>query len=85
MADNNNIQNQRYEPSSMQTDNNDLNNILAQMPTPVSNNIRASSDANAFMSPLHVDEQNYDRLNGTRYPRRGNEEVNQSCTQRKDW
>jgi hypothetical protein len=76
MADNNNVQNQRYEPSSMQTDNNDLNNILAQMPTPVSNNIRASSDVNSFMSPLQVDQPNYDRLNGTRYSHRGNEEVN---------
>src|ERR1700724_3160640 len=54
MDDNsNNIPNQHYEPSPMQTDSNDLNNILAQMPTPVSNDIRAST-SNAFMSPLQV-------------------------------
>lgn len=71
----NNTQNQQYEPTPMQTDNNDLNNILAQMPTPVSNNIHASSDTNSFMSPLQVDRQSYDRLNGARYPHRGNDEV----------
>src|SRR5208282_4903244 len=60
MSNTNNNQSQHYETSPMQTDNNDLNNILAQMPTPVSNNIRASSDANSFMSPLQVDQQNYD-------------------------
>jgi hypothetical protein len=61
----------------MQTDSNDLNNMLAQMPTPVSNNIRASSDPNTFMSPLQVDQQaNYDRLNGVQYsPAQGNEDV----------
>ena len=75
MNDSNNVQNQQYEASPMQTDNNDLNNILAQMPTPVSNNIHASSDANAFMSPLQVDQQGYDRLNGVRYSHQGNEEV----------
>ena len=75
MNDGNNVQNHQYEASPMQTDNNELNNILAQMPTPVSNNIRASSDANTFMSPLQVDQQGYDRLNGVRYSHHGNEEV----------
>lgn len=79
---NNNVQNQQYEPTPMQTDNNELNNILAQMPTPVSNNIRASSDANTFMSPLQVDQQGYDRLNGVRYSHRGNEEVCHNSLQR---
>jgi hypothetical protein len=60
----------------MQTDNNDLNNILAQMPTPVSNNMRASSDTNTFMSPLQVDQQSgYDRINGVQYNSQQNEEV----------
>jgi hypothetical protein len=76
MSDTNNNQSQHYETSPMQTDNNDLNNILAQMPTPVSNNIRASSDANAFMSPLQVDQQSgYDRINGVQYNSQSNEEV----------
>jgi hypothetical protein len=60
----------------MQTDSNDLNNILAQMPTPVSNNIRASSDTNSFMSPLQVDQQSgYDRINGVQYNSQPNDEV----------
>jgi hypothetical protein len=76
MSDTNNDQPQHYETSPMQTDSNDLNNILAQMPTPVSNNIRASSDANTFMSPLQVDQQNgYDRINGVQYNSQPNEEV----------
>ena len=76
MSDSNNNQSQHYETSPMQTDNNDLNNILAQMPTPVSNNMRASSDSNAFMSPLQVDQQNgYDRINGVQYTTQPNEEV----------
>jgi hypothetical protein len=71
MDDNtNNIPNQHYEPSPMQTDN-DLNNILAQMPTPVSNDIRAST-SNAFMSPLQVDQHGYDRI---AYSSHGNDEV----------
>jgi hypothetical protein len=75
MDDNtNNIPNQHYEPSPMQTDPNDLNNILAQMPTPVSNDIRASA-SNAFMSPLEVDQHGYDRMNGVPYQSHGNEEV----------
>jgi hypothetical protein len=82
MNDSNNVQNQQYEASPMQTDNNDLNNILAQMPTPVSNNIRASSDANSFMSPLQVDQQGYERLNGVRYSHQGNEEVCQRISNR---
>lgn len=69
-----NIPNQHYEPSPMQTDSNDLNNILAQMPTPVSNDIRAST-SNAFMSPLQVDQQGYDRINGVQYQSHGNDEV----------
>ena len=80
MNDGNNVQNQQYEASPMQTDNNDLSNILAQMPTPVSNNLHASSDANTFMSPLQVDQQGYDRLNGVRYSHQGNEEVCQKVT-----
>lgn len=76
MSDTNNNQSQHYETSPMQTDNNDLNNILAQMPTPVSNNIRASSDTNTFMSPLQVDQQSgYDRINGVQYNSQSNEEV----------
>lgn len=66
--------NQHYEPSPMQTDSNDLNNILAQMPTPVSNDIRAST-SNAFMSPLQVDQQGYERINGVQYQSHGNDEV----------
>jgi hypothetical protein len=73
---NNNPQTQQYEPTPMQTDHHDINNMLAQMPTPVSNNIRATSDSNNFMSPLQVDQQGgYDRLNGVQYPPAGNEEV----------
>jgi hypothetical protein len=76
MSDTNNNQSQHYETSPMQTDNNDLNNILAQMPTPVSNNLRASSDSNAFMSPLQVDQQTgYDGINGVQYNSQSNEEV----------
>lgn len=75
MDDNtNNIPNQHYEPSPMHTDSNDLNNILAQMPTPVSNDIRAST-SNAFMSPLQVDQQGYDHINGVQYQSHGNDEV----------
>jgi hypothetical protein len=75
----NNIPNQHYEPSPMLTDNNDLNNILAQMPTPVSNDIRAATtSANAFMSPLQVDQPGYDRMSGVSYQSHGNEEVDSS-------
>ena len=76
MNDTNNNQPQHYEPSAMQTDTNDMNNILAQMPTPVSNNIRASSETNTFMSPLQVDQQGgYDRANGVQYPTQSSEDV----------
>jgi hypothetical protein len=76
MGDNDNIPNQRYEPSPMLADNNELNNMLAQMPTPVSNDIRASTtSANAFMSPLQVDQPGYDRMNGISFQPHGNEEV----------
>lgn len=76
MAENNNVQNhQQYESTQMHTDSGDLNNILAQIPTPVSNNIRVTSDTNTFMSPLQVDQQGYDRMNGVQYPTRGNDEV----------
>jgi|SRR5579859_5038268 len=71
---NNNIPNQHYEPSPMMTDSNDLNNILGQMPTPVSNDLRAST-SNSFMSPLEVDQQGYDRMNGVPYQSHGNDEV----------
>lgn len=75
MNDNtNNIPNQHYEPSPMQTDSNDLNNILAQMPTPVSNDIRASTSS-TFMSPLQVDQQGYNRMDGVPYQSHGSDEV----------
>ena len=72
---NHNSQTQRYQPSPVQADNSDFNNILAHMPTPGSNDVRASSDANTFMSPLQVDQAGFDRLNALRYPHHGNEEV----------
>jgi len=76
MSDTNSNQSRHYETSPMQTDNNDLNNILAQMPTPVSNNMRAYSDTNTLMSPLQVDQQSgYDRINGVQYNSQQNEEV----------
>jgi hypothetical protein len=81
MSDNTNHRSQQYEPSPMQTDSSDLNNILAQMPTPVSNNIRASSETNSFMSPLQVDQPGYDRLTGVQYPPQGNDDVNQNIFQ----
>ena len=85
MDDNtNNIPNQHYEPSPMQTDSNDLNNILAQMPTPVSNDIRAST-SNAFMSPLQVDHQGYDRMNGLPYQSHGNDEVAPPLSFQSNW
>jgi hypothetical protein len=78
----NHPQNQNYEHQQMRNDSTDLNNMLAQMPTPVSNNIRAS-EANTFMSPLQVDQQSYERMNGVQYPTQGNEEVTSSyrCNQ----
>ena len=79
---NNNAQNQQYEPTPMQTDNANMN-ILAHMPTPVSNNISASSDANTFVSPLQVDQPGYDRLNAVRYSHRGNEDVCHDSPKRK--
>lgn len=83
MSDNTNHRNQQYEPTPMQTDSGDLNNILAQMPTPVSNNIRASSETNSFMSPLQVDQHGYDRLTGVQYPPQGNDDVNQNTFNKK--
>jgi hypothetical protein len=75
---NENSQNQNYDSSGMQNESHDLNNILAQMPTPVSNNIRAS-ETNSFMSPLEVGQQGYDnRMNGVQYGHsQGNDEVHQ--------
>lgn len=74
MGDTNHGNNQPYGSNSMQTDSNDLNTILAQMPTPVSNDIRAS-ETNTFMSPLQVDQQSYDRMNGVQFSTHGNDEV----------
>jgi len=74
MGDTNHSNNQPYGSNSMQTDSNELNTILAQMPTPVSNDIRAS-ETNTFMSPLQVDQQSYDRMNGVQFSTHGNGEV----------
>ena len=76
MNDNNTPPNQSFDPVPIQTTSQDLNNVLAQIPTPVSNNIRAS-ETNAFMSPLEVGQQGYDRMNGVQYshPPQGNEDV----------
>jgi hypothetical protein len=57
----------------MQTDP-DLNTILARMPTPVSNDIRATTEQHAFMSPLQVDQQGYDQLDSVSFGQQ-NEEV----------
>ena len=65
-----------YETSPMQTDNADINNILVQMPTPVSSNMRAAPDGSNFMSPLQVDQEgNYDRMNGVAYSHQEGQEV----------
>ena len=65
-----------YGTSPMQTDNADINNILAHMPTPVSTNMRAAPDGSNFMSPLQVDrEGGYDRMNGVSYSHQEGQEV----------
>jgi hypothetical protein len=64
---------QQYDPSAMQTDS-DLHTILAGMPTPVSNNIRAT-DQHAFMSPLQVDQQGFDRVDGVSFTTHRNDDV----------
>jgi hypothetical protein len=67
---------QHYETSPMQTDNADINNMLAQMPTPISNNLRANPDGSSFMSPLQVDQQGpYERMNGVAYAHQDGQEV----------
>jgi hypothetical protein len=67
---------QHYDTSAMQTDNADINNILAQMPTPISNNMRANPDGSSFMSPLQVDQQGpYERMNGVAYAHQEGQEV----------
>ena len=73
MDDNNHSHNQQYDPSAMQTDS-DLNAILARMPTPVSNDIRATDHQNSYMSPLQVDQQGFDRYDNS-FPSHRNEEV----------
>jgi hypothetical protein len=66
---------QHYDTSPMQTDNPDINNILAQMPTPISNNMRANPDG-SYMSPLQVDQQGpYERMNGVTYAHQEGQEV----------
>ena len=74
MGESNGTRDQQYDKSSMQTDSDELNTILRQMPTPVSNDIRAS-ETNSFMSPLQVDQQNYDRMNGVQFSTHGNDDV----------
>ena len=64
---------QQYDPSAMQTDS-ELNTILAGMPTPVSNDIHAT-DQSSFMSPLQVDQQGYDGLDGHAFTSNRNDEV----------
>jgi hypothetical protein len=76
MADHAATNQHHYEGTPMQTDNSDID-MMAQMPTPVSNNIRAAPDGSTFMSPLQVDQQGaYDRMNGVAYAHQsGSEET----------
>ena len=74
MGDSSTAPNPQYDGSAMQADPNDPNILLNQMPTPVSTDIRAS-EANTFMSPLQVDQQNYERMKGVQFSTHGNEEV----------
>ena len=68
---------QPYEASPMQTDPRELNNTLVQVPTPASNDLRASA-TNTFISPLQVDQSNWGGINSVDFPSNGNEEVNPS-------
>jgi len=77
MNENGNQQRDRQnDPSAMQTDSTtDMNTILSQMPTPVSNDIRAQRDTSTFMSPLQVDRRGYEQFENVNFQPHGNEEV----------
>jgi hypothetical protein len=74
MGDSSAASNSQYDGSTMHPDPNELNNMLSQMPTPVSNDIRASQTS-SLMSPLQVDQQNYERMNGVQFSTHSNDEV----------